>query len=190
VGQRIQKIKPIQGALDPLLLRAGGARRWMPGSRQLMAQWNEGPYIFNLGHGIILDTPIAHVEQVLKRVTGKDGPTTSNPGMDFAGRSRIAVVLFNLGGPDGPGLGAALPVQPVQRPGDHRPAGPICARRWRPDLARAREASAQANYAMMGGGSPLLPETRKQARALEPCWPRPGRSRDPRASSPCATGIR
>lgn len=68
VGQRIQKTKPIQGALDPLLLRAGGpaldAR-----VDQLLEQWGQGPYIFNLGHGIILDTPLAHVEQVLKRIT-------------------------------------------------------------------------------------------------------------------------
>ena len=37
---------------------------------QLLEQWSDGPYIFNLGHGIILDTPIAHIEQVVKRVTG------------------------------------------------------------------------------------------------------------------------
>ena len=29
-----------------------------------------GPFIFNLGHGILPDTPIAHVEQMLKRVRG------------------------------------------------------------------------------------------------------------------------
>jgi uroporphyrinogen decarboxylase len=28
------------------------------------------PFIFNLGHGILPETPIAHVEQMLKRVRG------------------------------------------------------------------------------------------------------------------------
>jgi uroporphyrinogen decarboxylase len=69
LGRRVQKTKAIQGALDPLLLRAGGpaldAR-----VDQLLEQWGGGPYIFNLGHGILPDTPIPHVEQVLKRVTG------------------------------------------------------------------------------------------------------------------------
>ncbi|MFN3352410.1 MAG: uroporphyrinogen decarboxylase [Brevundimonas sp.] len=67
VGRRVQAIKPIQGALDPLLLRAGGAaldRR----VDQLLDAWAGGPYVFNLGHGILPDTPIAHVEQVLKRI--------------------------------------------------------------------------------------------------------------------------
>ncbi|MDR3513081.1 MAG: uroporphyrinogen decarboxylase [Caulobacteraceae bacterium] len=69
LGQRLQQRLPIQGALDPLLLRAGGAgldRR----VEQLLEQWGHGPYVFNLGHGILPDTPIAHVEQVLGRVTG------------------------------------------------------------------------------------------------------------------------
>ena len=67
VGRRVQAIKPIQGALDPLLLRAGGP---MLDRRidQLMAAWNDGPWIFNLGHGILPDVPIAHVEQALKRI--------------------------------------------------------------------------------------------------------------------------
>lgn len=70
MGQAIQKTKTIQGALDPLLLRAGGdalLRR----VDELLEQWNHGPYIFNLGHGILPDTPIAHVEMVLERVTGQ-----------------------------------------------------------------------------------------------------------------------
>ncbi len=29
-----------------------------------------GPFIFNLGHGILPPTPIAHVEQMLRRVRG------------------------------------------------------------------------------------------------------------------------
>jgi uroporphyrinogen decarboxylase len=70
LGQALQRQGlTIQGALDPLLLRAGG-----PGLDrrvdQLLEQWGGGPYIFNLGHGVIPDTPIAHIEQVVRRVTG------------------------------------------------------------------------------------------------------------------------
>ncbi len=71
MGKRIQTSgKTIQGALDPLLLRAGGEaldRR----IDQLIEAWGEGPYIFNLGHGVLPDTPIAHVEQAVRRVTGR-----------------------------------------------------------------------------------------------------------------------
>ncbi|WP_269715130.1 uroporphyrinogen decarboxylase [Caulobacter sp. NIBR2454] len=70
VGQRVQALKPIQGALDPLLLRAGGEALDIRVD-QLLEQWGGGPYIFNLGHGILPDTPIAHVERVLAKVTGK-----------------------------------------------------------------------------------------------------------------------
>ena len=67
IGRRVQAIKPIQGALDPLLLRAGGP---MLDRRvdQLLEAWGQGPWIFNLGHGILPDVPIAHVEQILKRI--------------------------------------------------------------------------------------------------------------------------
>jgi uroporphyrinogen decarboxylase len=67
IGRRVQAIRPIQGALDPLLLRIGGDgldRR----VDQLLEAWGSGPWIFNLGHGILPDVPIAHVEQVLKRI--------------------------------------------------------------------------------------------------------------------------
>ena len=67
VGRRVQAIKPIQGALDPLLLRAGGEaldRR----VDQLVEAWGQGPWIFNLGHGILPDVPITHVERVLTRI--------------------------------------------------------------------------------------------------------------------------
>ncbi|MGV3580313.1 uroporphyrinogen decarboxylase [Brevundimonas sp.] len=66
-GREVQKIKPIQGALDPLLLRAGG-KALDARVDQLMEAWGAGPWIFNLGHGILPDVPIAHVEQVLKRL--------------------------------------------------------------------------------------------------------------------------
>jgi len=74
-GRRLQaQGKTIQGALDNLLLRAGGpaldAR-----VEQLLEQWSDGPYVFNLGHGVVPDTPIPHIARVIERVTGK----TVNP---------------------------------------------------------------------------------------------------------------
>ena len=69
LGQKLQARMPIQGALDPLLLRAGGEaldRR----VDELLQGWGKGPYVFNLGHGVILDTPIDHVARVVDRVTG------------------------------------------------------------------------------------------------------------------------
>ena len=86
--------------------------------------------------------------------------------MALAGR-RIAVVLFNLGGPD-----TAADVKPFLFNLFNDPAI-IGLPTWaRTPLAKLissrREKSAQANYAMMdaGGGSPLLPETKVQAEAL------------------------
>lgn len=79
---------------------------------------------------------------------------------------KVAVVLFNLGGPDGPAsvrpflfnlfrdkaiIGAPAPIR-----------YPIAAL-----ISGLRAKSARANYALMGGGSPLLAETRRQAKALE-----------------------
>ena len=57
----------VQGNLDPLALRAGGAAldRAVDG---ILQDFGKGPLIFNLGHGILPDTPIAHVEQVLRRI--------------------------------------------------------------------------------------------------------------------------
>ena len=59
----------IQGALDPLLLRAGGPALDARVDR-LLEQWGDGPYIFNLGHGVLPDTPIEHIDRVVRRVTG------------------------------------------------------------------------------------------------------------------------
>ena len=71
LGQKIQREgKVIQGALDNLLLLAGGTaldRR----VDTLLEQWGDRPYIFNLGHGVLPETPIAHIEQLVRRVTGK-----------------------------------------------------------------------------------------------------------------------
>jgi uroporphyrinogen decarboxylase len=58
---------PVQGNLDPLALIAGGAALDDAVDR-ILAAFADRPHVFNLGHGILPDTPIAHVEQLLARV--------------------------------------------------------------------------------------------------------------------------
>jgi uroporphyrinogen decarboxylase len=71
LGRRLQaQGRCIQGALDNLLLRQGGAALDARVD-QLLAQWGDGPWIFNLGHGVMPDTPIEHIARVVERVTGK-----------------------------------------------------------------------------------------------------------------------
>jgi uroporphyrinogen decarboxylase len=58
---------PVQGNLDPLALLAGGEALQSAVSRILSA-FPERPHIFNLGHGILPPTPIAHVESLIAQV--------------------------------------------------------------------------------------------------------------------------
>lgn len=69
-GRRIQQTKAIQGSLDPLLLRSGGGAL-DERVETLLEQWGDGPYIFNLGHGLLPNTPIDHIARVVGRVTGR-----------------------------------------------------------------------------------------------------------------------
>ena len=59
----------MQGHLDPLVLRAGGPELEQEVDA-ILTVFGDRPFIFNLGHGILPDTPIAHVERLLKRVRG------------------------------------------------------------------------------------------------------------------------
>ncbi|HEV7659058.1 MAG TPA: uroporphyrinogen decarboxylase [Allosphingosinicella sp.] len=58
---------PLQGNLDPLALLAGGAALESAVGR-ILSSLSGRPHIFNLGHGIVKETPIAHVEQLLALV--------------------------------------------------------------------------------------------------------------------------
>ena len=58
---------PVQGNLDPLALLSGGEELVRAVNRVLDALAGR-PHIFNLGHGILQETPIAHVEQMLAEV--------------------------------------------------------------------------------------------------------------------------
>ncbi|MFI4987525.1 MAG: uroporphyrinogen decarboxylase [Alphaproteobacteria bacterium] len=59
----------LQGNLDPLLLVAGGdAMRQAAG--RILHGWGQGPFIFNLGHGVPQTTPPDHVAQLVEIVHG------------------------------------------------------------------------------------------------------------------------
>jgi uroporphyrinogen decarboxylase len=65
----IQTRRPVQGNLDPLVLRAGGVALDR-GVDAVLAAFSDGPLIFNLGHGVLPDTPVAHVERMIRKVRG------------------------------------------------------------------------------------------------------------------------
>lgn len=96
----------------------------------------------------------------------QDEPHEERPNLRVMTSRRVAIILFNLGGPDN---------QEAVRPflfnlfNDKaiislpQPARFLLAKL----ISSTREELAKANYALMGGGSPILPETLKQAEALE-----------------------
>jgi uroporphyrinogen decarboxylase len=63
----IQPLRTIQGNLDPLVLLAGGAALDRA-TDAILETFGRHPFIFNLGHGILPETPIAHVERLIARV--------------------------------------------------------------------------------------------------------------------------
>jgi uroporphyrinogen decarboxylase len=69
IRERVQSQVAVQGNLDPLALIAGGAALDRAVD-DVLANYAEGRLIFNLGHGILPATPIAHVEQMIARVRG------------------------------------------------------------------------------------------------------------------------
>jgi uroporphyrinogen decarboxylase len=57
----------VQGNLDPVALIAGG-KALDEGVDEILAALKGKAFIFNLGHGILQETPIAHVERLVERV--------------------------------------------------------------------------------------------------------------------------
>ena len=67
IRERVQSRVAVQGNLDPLALIVGGAALYRA-IDDVLANYGQGRLIFNLGHGILPETPIAHVEQMVRRV--------------------------------------------------------------------------------------------------------------------------
>jgi uroporphyrinogen decarboxylase len=63
----VQPLRPVQGNLDPLALLVGGETLDHVVDATLEA-FARGPFILNLGHGVLPETPIAHVERLITRV--------------------------------------------------------------------------------------------------------------------------
>ncbi|AZN97090.1 uroporphyrinogen decarboxylase [Mesorhizobium sp. M9A.F.Ca.ET.002.03.1.2] len=68
-ARELQRNGAVQGNLDPLRLVAGG-KALADGVEAILGALSGGPLIFNLGHGITPETPIAHVEAMMKMVRG------------------------------------------------------------------------------------------------------------------------
>jgi uroporphyrinogen decarboxylase len=63
----MQDFLPVQGNLDPLLLLAGGdamERR----VRAILSRLSRKPFVFNLGHGILPETPLENVNRLVSLV--------------------------------------------------------------------------------------------------------------------------
>ncbi len=72
-ARRLQNVGPVQGNLDPQRLVAGG-EALSQGVEGILSALGDGPLVFNLGHGITPETPIAHVEHMLACIRGAKRP--------------------------------------------------------------------------------------------------------------------
>jgi len=57
----------IQGNLDPIVLLTGG-RALDDAVDEILEATRKTPFVFNLGHGILPETPIEHVENLVTRI--------------------------------------------------------------------------------------------------------------------------
>jgi uroporphyrinogen decarboxylase len=65
----LQPKLPVQGNLDPMLLLVGG-EGLAEGVRVILDDLGQGPLIFNLGHGVVKETPPDHVAALVAAVRG------------------------------------------------------------------------------------------------------------------------
>jgi uroporphyrinogen decarboxylase len=68
-AKALQQNGPVQGNLDPKILVAGGAAL-DEGVTAILDALRPGPFIFNLGHGVLPETPIEHVARLAELIRG------------------------------------------------------------------------------------------------------------------------
>jgi uroporphyrinogen decarboxylase len=70
IKDRLQPRVAVQGNLDPVLLLAGGSALEAR-AKEIVAALGHGPFIFNLGHGILPETPPEHVARLVSLVKNR-----------------------------------------------------------------------------------------------------------------------
>jgi uroporphyrinogen decarboxylase len=68
-AENLQLKMPVQGNLDPMHLLVGG-EGLLEGVQKILADLGKGPLIFNLGHGVVKETPPEHVAALVAAVRG------------------------------------------------------------------------------------------------------------------------
>lgn len=66
-ARSLQEICAVQGNLDPLALLVGG-QAMEDAAKRLLGGLGDAPYVFNLGHGVMQQTPIEHVAQLAEMI--------------------------------------------------------------------------------------------------------------------------
>jgi len=65
-AQKYQTAIPVQGNLDPEILRTGEGLEGA--ADQIINALHKGPHVFNLGHGVIKETPPEHVTRLVNHI--------------------------------------------------------------------------------------------------------------------------
>jgi uroporphyrinogen decarboxylase len=68
---RLQPLATVQGNLDPVLLIVGGAAL-EAAVKELCRALGDGPFVFNLGHGVLPETPPENVAAVASLLAGSN----------------------------------------------------------------------------------------------------------------------
>jgi uroporphyrinogen decarboxylase len=66
-AQELQPIGPVQGNLDPSMLLAGGTAM-DEAVKDILDTLGKGPFVFNLGHGVVPPTPVEHVARLAELI--------------------------------------------------------------------------------------------------------------------------
>jgi uroporphyrinogen decarboxylase len=66
-AQALQPLAAVQGNLDPQLLVVGG-KPMLAATDAILAALGQGPFVFNLGHGIVPETPPEHVQALCEHL--------------------------------------------------------------------------------------------------------------------------
>jgi len=66
-ARELQDRATLQGNLDPIHLVVGG-ESMRAAARRILASWGHGPFVFNLGHGVLQTTPPEHVAELVAEV--------------------------------------------------------------------------------------------------------------------------